>query len=391
MTTMHPALIHSRRARLSFRCLITLAALGASLWLANPVMAGQAKPQPLFDSEKPLSLRLVGPISDLQLQDGDDESWIPGKLYLLGESGVAEKEFEVGLNVRGNFRRMSDACNFPPFWLNLKKADVKGTVFANQDKLKVVVHCQKRKASYEKYVFKEYLVYKTYNLITDASFRVRLAKIEYVETSGWLKPKPTTHPAFLIEHHSSVAERLGGKEFEGQAALPTLFADEALIRAELFEFLIGNTDFSLFAGVDECCHNAKVIQIKAGPGAFVPVPYDFDLSGIVNAPYAVTNPSLELDSVTERLFRGTACPPAVLDATIRHFLSKRDAILKLWGTTELLEEKERREAVAYLEEFFAIISNPAAVQKQIKSRMPSKERMDEFLKKKYPDAFTEKR
>jgi hypothetical protein len=391
MKTMPPTLIRRGRARLSFRHLMTLTTLGASLWLANPALAGQAKPQPLFDSEKPLNLRLVGPISDLQLQEGDDESWIPGKLYLLGATGAAEKEFEIGLNVRGNFRRSSNACNFPPFWLNLKKEEVKDTVFAHQDKLKVVVHCQKRKASYEKYIFKEYLVYKTYNLITDASFRVRLAKIEYVETSGWIKPKPTTHPAFLIEHHSSVADRLGGKEFEGQAALPSLFADEALFRAELFQFLIGNTDFSLFAGADDCCHNAKVIQIKAGPGGYIPVPYDFDLSGIVNAPYAVTNPSLEIDSVTERLFRGTACPPEVLDATIRHFLSKRDAILKLWATTELLEERDRREAVAYLEEFFAIISNPTAVQKQIKSRMPSKERMDEFLKKKYPDAFEAKR
>jgi hypothetical protein len=188
-----------------------------------------------------------------------------------------------------------------------------------------------------------------------------------------------------------VAERLGGKEFEGQVALPTRFAAEALARAELFQFLIGNTDFSLFAGVDDCCHNAKVIQLNAGGGQFVPVPYDFDLSGIVNAPYAVTNPSLDIDSVTDRLYRGTACPPEVLDATIRLFHSKREAILKLWRTTELLEERDRREAVAYLEEFFAIISNPAEVQRQIRSRMPGKERMDEFLRKKYPDAFEEKR
>jgi hypothetical protein len=174
-------------------------------------------------------------------------------------------------------------------------------------------------------------------------------------------------------------------------ALPTLFDVAALARAELFEFLIGNTDFSLFAGVDECCHNGKVIQVKAGPGGYIPVPYDFDLSGIVNAPYAVPHPMLDLESVTERLYRGTACPPKVWEATVRHFQSKRDAILQLWRNTDLLEEKDKRESVAYLEEFFAILADPKAVEKQITSKMPAPERLDEFLKKKYPDAFKPRR
>jgi hypothetical protein len=173
-------------------------------------------------------------------------------------------------------------------------------------------------------------------------------------------------------------------------ALPTLFVEEALTRAELFQYLIGNTDFSFFVGKDDCCHNAKVIRVTTNEGKFIPIPYDFDLSGIVNAPYAEADSSLEIDSVTERVYRGVACPPAVWDATVRHFLAKRDAILQLWGTTPLLEEKDRREAVAYLEEFFAIISDPAAVQKKIKGEMARPERLDELLKKKHPDAFTEK-
>ena len=58
----------------------------------------------------------------------------------------------------------------------------------------MVTHCQ---YGNEDYLFKEYLIYKLYNVLTDNSFRVRLVKIEYINTHK--KANPIKTYAFLIE------------------------------------------------------------------------------------------------------------------------------------------------------------------------------------------------
>ena len=60
--------------------------------------------------------------------------------------------------------------------------------------------------------------------------------------------------------------------------------------------MIGNTDWSEVAG-----HNVEVLGIG---GVALPVPYDFDFSGIVEAPYAVPGRSLSIKTVQDRLYRG---------------------------------------------------------------------------------------
>ena len=53
-----------------------------------------------------------------------------------------------------------------------------GTIFEGQDKFRVVTHCRDRD-EYEENVLEEYLAYRIYALLTEISFRVRLARITY--------------------------------------------------------------------------------------------------------------------------------------------------------------------------------------------------------------------
>jgi hypothetical protein len=66
----------------------------------------------------------------------------------------------------------------------------------------------------------------------------------------------------------------------------------------LFEFMIGNTDWFI-----QNRHNLEFVVVP-GHNLLVPIPYDFDYSGLVNAPYAVHHTSLELPSVEIRYYQG---------------------------------------------------------------------------------------
>ena len=60
----------------------------------------------------------------------------------------------------------------------------------------------------EQNLLEEYLVYRSYNLLTDESFRVRLARITYAD--GEDDDDPVVRYAFFIEEAEAIAERLGG-------------------------------------------------------------------------------------------------------------------------------------------------------------------------------------
>ena len=76
-------------------------------------------------------------------------------------------------------------------------------------------------------------------------------------------------------------------------------------RYALLQDMVANHDWSMRAGPagKECCHNAELIG-PLGPGSTVPIPYDFDFSGFVDAPYATPPDELHLASVRQRVYRG---------------------------------------------------------------------------------------
>ena len=252
----------------------------------------------IFDSEEALKVRLIAPISVLKNQRGEAPDWLEGRLVWTSvDSG--EVTLDVKVKARGRFRRKRSICEFPPYWLNFKKVQTGEPVFAGIDRIKVVSHCGKRVKGFEPYVYREYMVYKTFNILTDKSFRVRLARIEYVDTNG--KFNPFFAMAFLIEPVSVLEKRLGVAQIEERYVLPSRYDRTDLCRAEFFQYLVATTDFNLFEGLETCCHNAKAFTFVDGSRGAFPVPYDFDLSGLVDVPYAGVDPNFGIQSVRERL------------------------------------------------------------------------------------------
>ncbi len=115
---------------------------------------------------------------------------------------------------------------------------------------------------------------------------------------------------------------------------------------------MGNTDWSLVA-----FHNIKLI--RSTEGVYVPIPYDFDWAGLVNAAYAEPSEVLRTRTVRDRIYRGF-CRPAV-DFTLVYepFHYERETIRELFATQDGLSERNRARALAYLEDFFKTLEDPS--------------------------------
>ncbi len=308
-----------------------------------------------FELDDAISLRLEAPISSLKKQRGNKVDWLESKLYYTTEDG-SEAALNVKIEARGHFRRMRINCSFPPYWINFRKSETKGTPFAGLDKVKIVSHCKGQgRSSYEPYMYMEYLVYKTYNLLTDLSFRVRLANINYHNTDK--DRDEGEFAAFFIEHVNTLEDRLSSKQVKDQFVLPSRYNHRDLCIAEMFQFFLGNTDFSFFASEDECCHNAKVFAPSDTSNGLFPVPYDFDMAGLLSLPYAKPDPHFEIASVKHRMYRGIAVEHEILEETMKLYFDKKEEIYELWENFELLEDKYRAKALDFMDEFYKIFSS----------------------------------
>ena len=170
--------------------------------LLGPVEARDA--DPLFASNETLQVTLEAPFAEL-MKERDEELELAGSIRYTDSDGTPI-EFDVRVRTRGKFRARADVCNFAPIRLNFKKSQTKGTLFANQDKLKLVTHCKTRSATYEQAVIREYLTYRTLNLLTNISYRVRLLRIRYQFTD---RDRSIENYAFLIESDDRLAKRIG--------------------------------------------------------------------------------------------------------------------------------------------------------------------------------------
>ena len=136
----------------------------------------------------------------------------------------------------------------------------------------------------------------------------------------------------------------------------------------MFEYMIGNLDWSMRAGPagDTCCHNFRLFAPTASAlSGIVPVPYDFDVSGFVNAPYALPPESLNLNSVRDRRYRGYCLHNAQALAAAAEFRARRGQLLAVLAAIPQLEDGRRRKAAAYLEGFFSDIATDEDVKKRL--------------------------
>lgn len=326
---------------------------------------------PLFQDDTVLKAVLTAPISQAYAQRHQEARiYFPGQWTYIDELGETQR-LEVSIRTRGHFRR--EVCEMPPLQLNFKKSQVKGTLFAGQNKLKLVAPCREGKR-YQQYVILEYLAYKIYQIITDQGFTVRLVRLSYVDRDENLEP--WTDIAFVIEDDKDMARRLDLDRVNVESVLYSQLNHPRLAVLQLFQFMIGNNDYSVIkpSGNDDCCHNMELLGVEDETDpvmpdeSIIPVPFDFDFSGLVNATYAAPPSVIPIRDVRFRYFYGLCVPRPILDEAIAELQSKREQILSLIAGTEQLEESLREKNLSYIEDFFAILDDPEATNDEIVRR-----------------------
>jgi hypothetical protein len=307
-----------------------------------------------FESQDPIEVTLTTNIGKIRGDKGDTPPWRPATLSYKSPDGTLVT-VPVKARTRGIWRLKM--CDFPPLRLNFSGETSKGTIFDNLDKPKLVGYCQNAD-TYEQYILQEYQLYRIYQLITPVSHKARLMRLTYADSAdGKVRAR---RYGFIMEEPKALGYRLGGKVLEQKGAggdnLDPL--QDALFG--VFQYFIGNTDFSVAA-----LHNVELFFNEQGD--VMPIAYDFDFSGAVNARYATADSSLRIANVRQRLFRGYCTDAESYNKTFAIFNEKKPEIYALYSDSigKLMDKGRVRETLHYFDEFYKTINDRGAAKRSI--------------------------
>lgn len=265
------------------------------------------------------------------------------------------KEDSVTCNIRvkscGDFR--NKYCNFPPLLMNFKKTEFAGENLHKLGKVKMYTHCR---SGCEEYLFREYLVYRLYNVLTDYSFRVRMARITYHDVND--KKKPVQTYGFFIEPMDMLTERLNAIQVGSVPLTQKNILPDMLDRMAIFSYMIGNTDWSVTNH-----HNCKILMENDldRPDQNMIIPFDFDYAGIVNTCYAVPGEGLEIESVRERIYIGVCRSEENFMTGLQEFIDKKEDLYSIIQGFDPISEKGKKEMLRYLDGFYDLFNSRNAI------------------------------
>ena len=351
--------------------LLTILAIAWGVTAVAPQQASDSAdppPQPLFDSHEVLrmwlSTDLETVVRDIGRDLGDNQyegqQEHPATVSYLSTDGDTVA-IPVTVETRGHFRRDRDNCNFPPLRVDFRKSDFddetrQTSIFANQNRLKLVLHCQDGRAEYEQYTLQEYLMYRTYNLLSDKSFRVRLAQITYVDTEG--RRDSLTKYGFFLEDNDLMAQRVGSAILDTEGIHPLDLEYSSMAVLAVFQYMIRNTDWSV-----QGLHNIELV----GPleGLVYPIPFDFDWAGVIAPPYAKPDRSLRIRSVRDLHFMGYCRSEREFEQAFSVFNRNQEAIYALHRNQVGLDEEKLRRMLEDYDRFYHTINRPREVARTI--------------------------
>ena len=336
-----------------------LAGLAAGLAVLAIAAPASAKNEvtPLFAGSETLNVEISGPIEVIARSAARSTDPHDATLAANGETHA------IALSARGITRRMRVTCQFPPLGVVFKEKPAASSLFAGQRRMKLVTHCRPN-AGFDQFLLKEYAAYRLYNQLTDKSLKVRLARIRYVDAGKLVAERM----GFFIEDIDDAGRRLGMKKVEASGIRTSALNREDAARLTLFQYMIGNLDWDMTHGPtpNECCHNSKLL----GPPSdareqITPVPYDFDYSGLVNAPYAVPPTIIPIQRVTQRYYRGLCSHSEETRRQVAEFISARGRLEAELGRIPGLDRSVRASMENFLSGFFADVATPEGVDRKL--------------------------
>ncbi len=279
-------------------------------------------------------------VTDLDTLLSKEVQELPAQIQFQTADGTKEK-WDLKLEVRGRFRRRE--CDVPPLKLNFVKSELKERGLYKYDDIKLVTHCLDAEEAKEN-IIKEWLVYQMYEHLTEASFRTQLINIVYKDDNSSLL---ISNIGILIESIEQVGKRMDLKECDGCMGLTAEnYQTEALLRMAVFQYMIGNTDWS-----GHLARNMKTLGKKGETVNLLPIPYDFDFSALVAPSYAIPTKE-EQTALGDRVYLGAPLEPQQCEAVLNQFSENRDRFFQLINSCEALSKNAKKDMIKYLESFY---------------------------------------
>ncbi len=142
----------------------------------------------------------------------------------------------------------------------------------------------------------------------------------------------------------------------------------------VYEYLIGNTEYSFVNREPgkSCCHNVDMLSADGEP-PYLPLPFDYDFSGLVNAPYAQPNPHYPIEDVRSRFYKGICANNEILPDTLERYLANRAEIESIVDEADFLSGRSKRTLRMDLKRFFETIASPDRVQRDLVKKCAKRE------------------
>lgn len=282
-----------------------------------------------------LELNTLEVFSDRKNQDKHDA------IFSFKNQSGEFQTWNIKVEQRGRFRRMK--CeNLPPLKLNFKKRDLAEAGLIEFDDMKLVTHCVNDVEEAKQLLVKEYLAYKIYNQITNLSFRVQFLQINYKDV---MSGRVETQYGFLIEDTAQLRDRINAEKDENAYNLsPDKYNSNQIKAVALFNYMIGNSDWSM--------RDMRNVKVMIKDGKRILVPFDFDFSGLVDAPYVRLRPEHKLASSRERIFLGFREDASDLKSAKRFFKFKKAGIIKTIEDCTIISSDNQREMIKYINSFY---------------------------------------
>ena len=327
----------------------------AGLILYTIPLAGQTdtlkKDFDLFDSNEILELSLSFDITKFEREKPKDE-YLDAILtiHLNKEDSLIRK---IRVKSCGDMR--NKYCKLPPMVLNFTKTEFINENLHKLGKVKLYTHCR---SGNEEYLFKEYLVYKLYNMLTECSFRVRIARITYKDIYN--KNEPVVAYGFFIEPTDLLVERLNAIPVGAVPLTQRNILPDMIDRMAIFSYMVGNTDWSVSNQ-----HNCKVFMQNDlnRPDQDMIIPFDFDYAGIVNANYAIPGKGLSIKSVSERIYIGMCRDEEGFSTALKEFSDKKEELYRIIEEFDPISDRGKKEMIRYLDEFYKLFNDRNAIVK----------------------------
>jgi len=269
---------------------------------------------------------------------------------LTGSDGQV---YKLEVRTRGKYRRRS--CEIPPVKFKFQKTELQSHQLDTFNEIKLVLPCTATPAG-EELIVREYLAYRMFESLSSFSARARLVRLELKSNK---KKRPQKMLAMLVEHEEEIAARLQAVPVQEWGIAHDRFHAEQVALMALFQFMIGNTDWDL-----EACRNVLVLR----PGEnkkMVVVPFDFDFSGLVSAPYATPNSQSGLTHVKDRCLSAKGIDPEALQQAKKNILAAKQTLMQ-WGEYPRLSMESSQEISEFLDLFFTKLSQSPEIPVMIK-------------------------